>query len=196
MNIADASALLTYASAGDNRTVTREAALIWAETLDADMTIDDARHAINSHFANSQDYLKPANVNAIVRSQRAARRRDLPDVVHPRELADEPQREAAWERVWGDAVLAGHTPERALMFANHQFGISEDEPLALESGPAAAIKARMETDVAELIRKQSLTEADKRTKADEKRERYRRIREAEDARDTAQTPTPPMEESA
>lgn len=133
MNIVDASAVLTYASAGDNRTVTREAALIWSEALDPEITIDEARRAIVSHFANSGDYLKPSHVNTIVRGWRAARNRDLPPVTPPRDLADEPLREIEWKRVWGDAVIAGHTESKARDIANLQLGVSDDPLLAIGS---------------------------------------------------------------
>jgi hypothetical protein len=180
MNLSEAGKILAYASAGDNRTVTREAALIWSESLDADITMDEARRAINTHFGGSVEYLKPAHINALVRRQRAVSREVVPPVVPPRDLADTPHLEIAWTRVWGDAVIAGRTEDRARQIANRQFEIDEDtEPLALEAGTTASLREALNEQARELVRKQSLREADARAKAAEKKARYDAIRAAE-----------------
>lgn len=142
MNIADASAVLTYASAGDNRTVTREAALIWSQSLRADITLEEAQRAIVTHFGNSTEYLTPAHVNEIVAGWRKARSRELPPVTPPRDLADHPQREIEWKRIWGDAFIAGHTEDKAREIANQRIGVSDDPLLAIAS---AEVDRQLET---------------------------------------------------
>lgn len=133
MNISDVGALLTYIALGDSRTVTKETAAFWYEALRSDISFDEARSAVSSHFANSTDYLAPAHINAIVTEQRRVRTREVPPVIPPRELADEPAREIEWRRTWEDAVIAGHTEDRAREIANQRFDITEDEPLAIGS---------------------------------------------------------------
>lgn len=189
MNIADAAAVLAYASAGDNRTVTREASLIWAESLKADMTVDEARRAVISHFANSTDYLQPAHVNALVAADRKARAAILPSVIPPRELADDPERGWQWHRVWGDAVIAGHTEETAREIANRDFGIEEDvTPLAIEASGTPSLRETLDRAERERRDAQRLAEIQaevaRRVKADEKAARRAAI---DAARQTAQT---------
>jgi len=139
MNVSDTAILLTYAALGDNRTVTRETAAFWAEVLRPDISLDEARSAVSAHFANSTEYLTPAHVNAEVTRQREVRKRLVPDVIPPRELADHPERGWQWTKVWQDAVIAGHTEDQARAIANHRFEIDEDlTPLAIESSEQVA----------------------------------------------------------
>lgn len=135
MNISDTAILLTYAALGDNRTVTRETAAFWSEVLRPDISLDEGRSAVSAHFASSTEYLTPAHVNALVTSQRETRKKMVPTVIPPRELADYPERGWEWTRHWQDAVIAGHTEDRARQIANREFDIDEDlTPLAIESG--------------------------------------------------------------
>lgn len=186
MNISDTAALLTYAALGDNRTVTRETALFWSEALRSGITLDEARRAVSQHFGNSTEYLSPAHVNAIVSREREARARILPDVVPPRDLADDPRAEIAWKRIWGDAFIAGQSDERARVIANEQMGIEETEPLALEARPLGSLaealthaerKRRDEKRLAEIR-----NEAARRDKAEK--------RQAKEEAETKREPAP------
>lgn len=140
MTPTEAAALLAYASAVDNRTVTREAAILWAETLDRHATLEEARAAVTSHFADSTEYLTPAHVNARMRAARRVRSRELPDVDPPRELADLPRLEARWIRAWRSHVLHGLDPDAARSATNEALGVRE-EPLVL-LGPEIAETVR------------------------------------------------------
>lgn len=133
MTPSQAGEVLTYASAIDNRIVTPEASLLWSQILRSDITVEEAQRAVASHFGNSTEYLKPAHVNEIVASERRSRSRDLPPVTPPRDLADDPRRELEWKRIWGDAVIAGHTETAARNIANLQLGVSDDLLLAIGS---------------------------------------------------------------
>lgn len=193
MNIADASALLTFASAGDNRNVTREASLIWSEALDANITLADARQAIVSHFANSGDYLKPAHVNSIVRGWQRDRARDLPPLIPPRDLADNPQREIEWSRVWGDAFIAGHTEDSSRAIANRQFGITEDEPpLAIEAH-VGALRESLDRTAREMADKERIAQIQAEVDRQAKEKRRAEQAEAEKTRTAERKPEPTRE---
>lgn len=149
MNVSDAATLLTFAALGDNRTVTRETAMFWAEVLRPDITLDEGRHAVTAHFANSTDYLTPAHVNALVSQQREVRKAMVPEVIPPRELADYPEAGWRWTRVWQDAMITGHTEDRSREIANRQFGIDEDlTPLAIEAGEQVSMVANLARQLA------------------------------------------------
>lgn len=179
MNIADAGKVLAYASVGDNRTVTREAALIWSEALDSDISVEDARAAINTHFANSTEYLKPAHINEIVRGWIRERSRDVPPVVPPWQLADRPTDENAWRRTWQDSILAGHTESAARQIANRQFDITEDEPRELESGERPSLRETYDREQREIADRERMAqikaEVERRQKAERKAEQAAEI---------------------
>lgn len=156
-----------------------------------DIGFDDAKHAL-IEVAKRQPFVSPAEIRAQVAQTNRAMKRELPAVIPPRDLADDPRLEIQWTRVWGDAFIAGHTEDRARQIANRQIGITEDEPLAIEGSPAALVKARMSAEMAAIVHKQSLRQADVRAVTDEKRERHRRIRESELAT-TGATPDNPEE---
>jgi len=97
-------------AAFDNRTPTRIAAEAWAAAL-ADVRLPDAKAAITDHYANTRDWVMPADVRSGVqriRTDRLARHGPvLPDV--------DPDDVGAYqaERRRLIALIAdGHTPER------------------------------------------------------------------------------------
>ena len=79
-SITTAAALLTVASAFDNRNVTEEAAALWAEAL-ATTTLDDGRAAIVAHYSQRRDWIMPADINREVATIRRRRLKsvDIPD---------------------------------------------------------------------------------------------------------------------
>lgn len=185
MNISDAGLLLAYAALGDNRTVTRETAMFWSEVLRPDVSLDEARSAVTFHFANSTDYLTPAHVNEIVDSQREVRKRMVPDVIPPSELADRPEDGWDWTKVWQEAVIAGHAEARAREIANHRFGIDEDfAPLAIEAGATPSLREtldRAERQRRDSVRLKEIAREVARRQAAEKREQRRAEVEASEA---------------
>ena len=69
MNKLQVQALLTYASAFDNRIVTDIQAIAWTEALANDMRLDVAKEAIRQFFASPEytkkrPYLMPADLNS------------------------------------------------------------------------------------------------------------------------------------
>ena len=72
MNKLQVQALLTYASAFDNRLVTDIQVAAWTEALATDMRLDVAKEAIRQFFASPEyvkkrPYLMPADVNSFWR---------------------------------------------------------------------------------------------------------------------------------
>lgn len=72
MNKLQVQALLTYASAFDNRLVTDIQVAAWTEALATDMRLDVAKEAIRQFFASPEyakkrPYLMPADLNAFWR---------------------------------------------------------------------------------------------------------------------------------
>lgn len=72
MNKLQVQALLTYASAFDNRLVTDMQVAAWMEALATDMRLDVAKEAIRQFFASPEyakkrPYLMPADLNAFWR---------------------------------------------------------------------------------------------------------------------------------
>lgn len=194
MNIADAGKVLAYASACDNRTVTREAALLWSEALGSDTRLDEAQRAINAHFANSTAYLMPAHINALVAEERRNRAKVLPAVIPPRELADDPERGWEWHRVWGDAVIGGHSEERARQIANRDFGIEEDlAPLAIGIGETPSLRESLDRAERERLDAKRMAEiraeVARQAKAEEKAARRAQITAAREAATTRETPS-------
>lgn len=100
----------------------------------ADIGFEDAKHAL-IEVAKRQPFVSPAEIRNQVALTNRARKRELPPVVPPRELADDPRVESQWIKAWGDAFIAGHTEQRAREIACNQIGIVEDTAsLALEAG--------------------------------------------------------------
>lgn len=88
MTPVEVAALLTFASALDNRRVTAEVATAWADALDEATTLADARRAITEHYAESSAWLMPAHVNARCREYRRIRAELEANEAEKRALAD------------------------------------------------------------------------------------------------------------
>lgn len=124
------AALLAYAAATDNRTVTEEAARAWADILDDHVTLNDGKQAIIAHRRTSNEYLMPIHVNAGVRAIRKRRTDTIADVHPPAELADTLARETAWTREYRRAIGDGATPDEATVRACAVVGV--EVPLQVE----------------------------------------------------------------
>lgn len=137
-----AAALLSWASATDNREVTPEASIAWADALDDHVTLDDGKAAITAHRRSSSDWLMPLHVNTEVRRIRKVRTDAIGDVNPPAALADRPALENNWKREYARATGDGELPEAAYKRACDALGI--EVPLQLERAPRPeAVKALM-----------------------------------------------------
>lgn len=139
-----AAALLSWASATDNREVTPEASIAWADALDDHVTLEDGKAAITAHRRSSTDWLMPLHVNTEVRRIRKIRTDAIGDVNPPGELADRPALENSWKREYARATGDGELPDAAYKRACDALGI--DVPLQLEPIPRPeAVKRLMAT---------------------------------------------------
>jgi len=109
MDPVEASAALTVAAAFDNRNVTRETAIVWAEAL-PDVTLADARAAIKRHYADSTAYLMPGHVKALVKTVRADRLARVQAPV-PNVNPDDSTAYLAEQRAIRDAIAEGSMDE-------------------------------------------------------------------------------------
>lgn len=128
-----AAALLSWASATDNREVTPEASIAWADALDDVVTLEDGKAAITAHRRSSTDWLMPLHVNTEVRRIRKIRTDAIGDVNPPGVLSDRPALENSWKREYARAIGDGETPDAATKRACDALGI--DVPLQLEPIP-------------------------------------------------------------
>lgn len=100
MDAVEAAALLTLASLRDNRKVTEETAMAWAEDL-SDIDFDDAKAALSRHFGHSTEYLMAGHIRECVkaiRAERGAPRRidELPLPAYLEQMEDGPEFDAAY----------------------------------------------------------------------------------------------------
>lgn len=113
MNADEVTALLRRVNGYDNREVTPQATLAWAETL-AKVPYDIACHAVREHFSTSDEYLTPGIVLRLSQKIYADQRRALATAT--RRAADERSEEirlAALDRKAADAGTRVATPEEA-----------------------------------------------------------------------------------
>lgn len=119
------AALLAYAAATDNRTVTEEAARAWADVLDDTVTLSDGKQAIIAHRRTSTEYLMPIHVNAGVRAIRKRRTDAIADTeVPPAELSESPARALAWTREFRRAIGDGELHDAAVERACAAVGVA------------------------------------------------------------------------
>lgn len=165
----------------------------------ADLDFEDAKTAL-IEVAKRQPFVSPAEIRAEVASSKRRMIAAIPAVEPPWQLEDGAP-EQRWIADYRHAIADGLPEDVARGRANYLSGIADEpEPLAIEASQevrdrAAAIKAEMNQQAAELIRKQSLREADKRTRAEEKQARRAAVRASElAARDAFDVSDPDTEQ--
>lgn len=131
-----ATALLMKCSAFDNRKPDPATIAAWAEALDESVTLQDGLAIITSHYANSREWIMPADVNRIHRQiQRQRIETVLTSSAHtiPEGLGDTPRLEIEWGRYLRRAVEQGHSLEEAKVIAWEKIG--KPAPQALPEHP-------------------------------------------------------------
>ena len=132
MNKLQVQALLTYASAFDNRLVTDIQVAAWTEALANDMRLDVAREAIRQFFASPEyvkkrPYLMPADLNAFWRRWKREHTPSEGDIMHEmRALGIEG--EASWE--YRRSRLSGRAVDEATHDAKRFEGIDHARGLS------------------------------------------------------------------
>lgn len=125
MNHAEVAALLGYIAATDNRMPSEAAIIAWTNSLNEQLTLTQAKNAVDVHRGESTEYLMPVHINTIARRIRRERisREGTPPIPGGLTYA----MERAWSRAWCDAVgdgaanpielanaAIGHTPPAEL----------------------------------------------------------------------------------
>lgn len=151
MTPAEAAAILTYASALDNRNVTPEAAQAWAETLDKRMRPDDARWIIRDHYAATRDWIMPADLNRRFRDVRAARIRAAGDDYRLPAGLDQANYDRA-RLTFREAIAAGQSKDDATGAAWRAIG---HDPNQAEIGPPTAALAQLVADARTITDKEN-----------------------------------------
>lgn len=137
MTPAEAAALLTFASAFDNRRVTPEAATAWAEVL-IDMSLADGKKAIQDHYASSGEWIMPVHINAAVRRMHD-RRFERVGAHLPGSPSDLPGHQIpTWTRAMRRAIADGATVADAQDRADRLVGYTRLPEI--EDGPAMDVK--------------------------------------------------------
>lgn len=93
----EAAVVLGKCAAFDNRRPDPVTTAAWAEALDPNLTLTDALAIVTDHYANSREWIMPADINTrsrMIRRQRIKALGGKP--VYPDGLEDEPQVEATW----------------------------------------------------------------------------------------------------
>jgi hypothetical protein len=163
----------------------------WHPLLE-DVDFQDAKRAL-IEVAKRQPFVSPSEIRSEIESWKRKRVAGIPPVDPPWQLRDDEAEERRWVGNYRHAVADGLPVPQARLRADYLSGITDEpEPLAIEASQevrdrAAAIKAEMNRQAVELVRKQSLAQADKRAKAEEKRARHAAARAAELAATEAAT---------
>lgn len=132
MNKLQVQALLTYASAFDNRLVTDMQVAAWMEALATDMRLDVAKEAIRQFFASPEyakkrPYLMPADLNAFWRRWKRAHKPSEADIT--REMAALGiEGEASWE--YRRNRLSGRSLDEAAQSAKRFRGLDSARGLS------------------------------------------------------------------
>lgn len=72
MRLSEAGEVLELISTYDNRRVTAEVSTAWYDLLNP-YTLAEAKHAVKKHFYESTDYLMPAHIVKIIKTERKTR---------------------------------------------------------------------------------------------------------------------------
>ena len=166
----DATALLAVASSFDKRTVGPTDVESWAVAL-GDARAVDCRDAIVAHYQSSREFLMPVDVIEGARRIRNNRLAGIEKPIPPRELADLAEASMAWTRTFEHAICDGANRADAIAGANVAFRITDDEPLAIESGQEAI--AAIKVISMEVARNKSFSFQEVQAKRAEESERYR-----------------------
>lgn len=155
MTPGDAARLLGIAAGVDRRTVSESEAHLWADALDG-IDLAEAEAAVRKHYAETRDFVYPADVRRIVFATRAQRRtedvRRFGPVTPPRALADDPRGEQEWVRSYRYLVGRGVERPQAISESCRRLGVPMDtaelvaRPLVVKAIEAARATITRRTD--------------------------------------------------
>ena len=111
MNLSETGEALALASEYDNRHFTKETSAAWWELLHP-YTLDEAKHAIRKHYNESREWLMPADVLRIIKTERRTRLAKVETIVPSRADMTSTAAELATTKALSKAIASGElTPE-------------------------------------------------------------------------------------
>ena len=140
MKPSEVADLLLMASAYDNRKPAEITTRAWAAALDENILYADAQSIVIEHYANTRDWIMPADINTRSRQIRQARTRDMRSPEPPEALEGIPEREHAWTRAYVRLIGDGLTESEADAQACAEHGVTRAQLDAAPRPVQAAIE--------------------------------------------------------
>jgi hypothetical protein len=106
VTLQEAAAVLATAAAFDRRTVGEVDVRAWAEVL-SDVSVADALAGVKEHYANTSDFLMPADVRRVARRRVRERLEATAVPPVPAEIADDGRLSVEWHRARLAEIKAG-----------------------------------------------------------------------------------------
>lgn len=126
MNTEQAAAVLAKCAAFDNRKPSAAVVHAWAEALHPDMSVNDALEFVSEHYAETNQWLMPADLNRAFRKRRRQRLDAVPDAAYPLPPANvSPVNYLTFTRTVRRSIGAGLSPMDAAMLAHDSIGSKE-----------------------------------------------------------------------
>lgn len=111
MRLTETGQLLALISAYDNRNFNEETAAAWYDLL-APYTLAEAKHAVKKHYTESRDWLMPADVLRIIKTERRNRLAKVETIVPSRADMTGTAAELATTKALSKAIASGElSPE-------------------------------------------------------------------------------------
>lgn len=112
MRLTETGALLALISAYDNRQFNEETTAAWYDLL-GPYTLAEAKHAVKKHYSETRDWLMPADVLRIIKTERRARLAKVETIVPSRADMTDTAAELATTKALSKAIASGQlTPEQ------------------------------------------------------------------------------------
>lgn len=112
MRLTETGALLALISAYDNRNFNEETTAAWYDLL-SPYTLAEAKHAVKKHYSETRDWLMPADVLRIIKTERRARLAKVETIVPSRADMTDTAAELATTKALSKAIASGElTPEQ------------------------------------------------------------------------------------
>ncbi|WP_181275987.1 hypothetical protein [Brevibacterium oceani] len=111
MRLSEAGDVLTLISAYDNRNFNEETSAAWYDLLHS-YSLAEAKHAVKKHYAESRDWLMPADVLRIIKTERRARLAKVETIAPSRADMTSTAAELETTKALSKAIASGElTPE-------------------------------------------------------------------------------------
>ena len=112
MRLTETGALLALISAYDNRNFNEETTAAWYDLL-SPYTLAEAKHAVKKHYSETRDWLMPADVLRIIKTERRRRLAKVETIVPSRADMTTTAAELATTKALSKAIASGQlTPEQ------------------------------------------------------------------------------------